>query len=117
MIIEVPESKTRKVKKMNAVRFVETRDTICIGLRVYSEQQRRKILYVLNEYINEPRHVISNNVALLISVDSDEPMQSPFKFRNSKWFSVSSLGVIEYSSDKQRLRSDCAHAQGDLRLC
>ena len=40
---------------------------------------------------------------ILTSVDSDEPLQSPFKLRNSKWYSVSSLTVIEYSSDKQRL--------------
>ena len=32
----------------------------------------------------EPRHVISNNVAFLTSVDSDEPVQPHFKFRNSK---------------------------------
>ena len=34
----------------------------------------------------------------LTSVDSDEPLQPPFKLRNSKWCSVSSLTVIEYSS-------------------
>ena len=31
--------------------------------------------------------------------DSDEPLQPPFKLRNSKWCSVSSLTIIEYSSD------------------
>ena len=31
---------------------------------------------------------------ILTSVDSDEPVQPPFKFRNSKWFSVSSLTLI-----------------------
>ena len=36
---------------------------------------------------------------ILTSVDSDEPVQSPFKLRNSKWCSVSSLTLIEYSSD------------------
>ena len=54
---------------------------------------------------------------ILTSVDSDEPVQPPFKLRNSKWCSFSSLTVIEYSSDKQRLLSDCAYAQADLRLC
>ena len=34
-------------------------------------------------YIIESRHVIRNNVAFLTSVDSDEPMQPPFKLRNS----------------------------------
>ena len=36
---------------------------------------------------------------ILTSVDSDEPVQSPFKLRNSKWCSVSSLTLIEYSND------------------
>ena len=35
----------------------------------------------------------------------------------SKWCSVSSLTLIEYSSDKQRLWSDCAYAQAGLSLC
>ena len=36
---------------------------------------------------------------ILTSVDSDEPVQPHFKLRNSKWYSVSSLTLIEYSSD------------------
>ena len=44
-------------------------------------------------------------------------MQPPFKLRNFKCCSVSSLIVIECSSDLQRLWSDCAYAQADLRLC
>ena len=36
---------------------------------------------------------------ILICVDSDEPLQPHFKPRNSKWCSVSSLTLIEYSSD------------------
>ena len=36
---------------------------------------------------------------VLTSVDSDEPVQPSVKRRNSKWCSVSSLTVIEYSSD------------------
>ena len=54
---------------------------------------------------------------ILTIVDSDKPLHPPFKLRNSKWFSVSSLRLIKYSSDKQRLWSDCAYAQADLRLC
>ena len=54
---------------------------------------------------------------ILTCVDSDEPVQSPLRRRNSKWCPVSSLTVIEYSSDKQRLWSDCAYAQADLRIC
>ena len=37
---------------------------------------------------NEPWHEISNN---LTSVDSEEPLQPPFKLRNSKWCSAISL--------------------------
>ena len=40
---------------------------------------------------------------ILTSVDSNEPVLHPLKRRNSKWCSVSSLTVLEYSSDKQRL--------------
>ena len=36
---------------------------------------------------------------ILASVNSDEPVQPPFKLRNSKWCSVSSLTLLEYSSD------------------
>ena len=53
---------------------------------------------------------------ILTSVDSDEPVQSPFKLRNNKCCSVSSLTIIEYPNDKQKLWSDCAYAQLDLSL-
>ena len=36
---------------------------------------------------------------ILTNVDSDKPVQPPFKLRNSKCCSVSGLRVIEYSSD------------------
>ena len=36
---------------------------------------------------------------ILTRVDSGEPLQLPVKLRNSKYCSVSSLTVIEYSSD------------------
>ena len=36
---------------------------------------------------------------ILTSVDSDEHVQPPFKCRNCKWCSVSSITVIAYSSD------------------
>ena len=54
---------------------------------------------------------------ILTSVDSGEPVQPPFKLRNSKRCWVSSLTVIEYSSEQQRLWSDCAYAQAGLSLC
>ena len=40
---------------------------------------------------------------ILTSVHSDEPVQLPFKLINSKCCSVSSLIIIEYASDWQRL--------------
>ena len=53
----------------------------------------------------------------LTCVDSDEPLQPPVRLRNSKWYSVSRLTIIESSSDQQMPWSDCAYAQADLRLC
>ena len=49
--------------------------------------------------IYEPQYEISNNFDILTSVDSDEPLQPPFKLRNSKWCSVNSSTIIESSSD------------------
>ena len=44
-------------------------------------------------------------------------MQPGVKLRVTKCCSVNRLTVIENSSDKQRLRSDCAYAQTGLSLC
>ena len=60
---------------------------------------------------------IFQQCSILTCVDSDQPVQPPVNLRNSKCCSVCSLTIIEYSSDKQRLWSDCAYAQADLRLC
>ena len=54
---------------------------------------------------------------LLTFVDSDEPVHPPFKLRNFEWGSVSSLTVIEYWRDQQRLWSVCAYVQAGLSLC
>ena len=53
----------------------------------------------------------------LASVDSEESVQPPYNPRKSKWCSVSSLKLIEYSSDKQRLWPDCAYEHADLMFC
>ena len=45
---------------------------------------------------------------ILTCVDSDKPVQPPFKLRNSRWCSVSRLEIIEYSRDR---------LQADLRIC
>ena len=34
-------------------------------------------------------------LSIYLCVDSDEPLQPPFRLRNSKWCSVSSLTIIE----------------------
>ena len=39
------------------------------------------------------------------------------KLRNLKWCSVSSLTLIGYLSDQQRLWSDCVYGQADMSLC
>ena len=57
---------------------------------------------------------------ILTSVDSGQPVQPPFKLTNSKWCSVSSLTLIEYSSDKQRLNTHRIfkwQAKALIRLC
>ena len=54
------------------------------------------VAFSVRTHLFEPWHEISNN---LTSVDSDGPLQPPFKLSNSKWCSVSSLTIIEYSSD------------------
>ena len=54
---------------------------------------------------------------ILTSADSDEHEQPLFKLRNSKSCSVSSLTLMEYSSDEQRLWSPCMYAHAGLRLC
>ena len=36
---------------------------------------------------------------ILTSVDLDEPVKPPYELRNSKWCTVSSLTLMEYSSD------------------
>ena len=60
-----------------------------------------------NRLNNKSAYVIFEfqQCGILTCVDSDEPLQPPFKLRNSKWCSVStcSLTIIEYSSDYQRL--------------
>ena len=68
-------------------------------------------------WTNELWHVISNNVVFWHVWTRTSLCRVLFKLRNFKWCSVSSLTFIEYSSDLQRLWSDCPYAQADLRLC
>ena len=56
-----------------------------------------KILQLKHAF--EPVHEVFNKFDILTSVDSDEPLQPPFNLRNAKWCSVSSLTIVEYSSD------------------
>ena len=58
----------------------------------------------VTHHLNHRTHfVVQQQCGILTSVDSDEPLQPPFKLRNSKWCSVRSVTIIEYSSDQQRL--------------
>ena len=63
---------------------------------------REQMAIVVNsgKMVDEPWHEISNNFPFLTSVDSNEHVQPPFKLRTSKRCSVSSLTLIEYSSDE-----------------
>ena len=55
---------------------------------------------------------------ILTWIDSDVPVQPPFKLRNSNyWSSVSGSIFTEYSSNWQRLWSDCVYVQAGLSLC
>ena len=87
----------------------------CCNHKMFSSDH--SINYILIWWLYELWHVIFQQCGIFTSVDSDAPVQPPFKSRNSKWCSISSLSVIEYSSDKHRIWSDCAYAQADLRFC
>ena len=99
------------------------RTLIHVHVCCYLCQQNCVCFPVLTKYFNTRDEFIwaatrdFQQCGIVTSVDSDEPMQPPFKLRNCKCCSVSSLKLIEYSSDLQRLWSDCAYAQADLRLC
>ena len=54
--------------------------------------------YILKTMIRARTHDFQQ-CGFSTSVNSGEPVQPPFKLRNSKRCSVSSLTVIEYSSD------------------
>ena len=86
-------------------------------LHLKSSFKRQKARLVITENGKWAVTFDFQQCGILTSVDSDEHVQPPFKFRNSKWCSVSSLTLIKYSSDQQRLWSDCAYAQADPRLC
>ena len=80
--------------------------------------------YICIQYFHLGRYIVRwaatcdfQQCGILISADSDQPVHPPFKLRNSKWCSGSRLTFKEYSSDWQRLWSDCAYVQADLRLC
>ena len=49
---------------------------------------------------------------ILTSADSDKPVQTPFILKTPN-----DVQSVAYFSDQQRLWSDCAYAQADLRLC
>ena len=65
-------------------------------VKVFLQQTERNIL-ILSRKHNWAMTCDFQQRGILTSVDSDEPVQPPFKLRNSKWCSVSSLTLIEYS--------------------
>ena len=84
---------------------VVTKDSNCEFLKIPATDYARVI--EVNK-IKELKNMIESRYdfqqcGILTSVDSDEPVQPPDKLRNSKCCSVSSLGILEYSSDKQML--------------
>ena len=97
--------------------------SICLFLCEASKDWRREIIYKWEASKDWRREIIwavtcdFQQCGIMTSVDSDEPVQPPFKLWISKCCKVSSLTVIEYSSDKQRLWPDCAYAQAGLSLC
>ena len=54
---------------------------------------------------------------ILTCVDTNKPVQFPFKLRNSKWCSVSSLTLIEYSRLAKALIRLRVYVQAGLSLC
>ena len=70
---------------------------------------------ILNWQVFAKAHIIY--IDLMRSKAFQTIVQPPVKHRNSKWWSVSSLTVIEYSSDKQMFWSVCTYSQAGLSLC
>ena len=71
---------------------------VFLGTCMYLESTM-PLVFALIQTAFEPWHVISNKCGILTSGDSDEPVQPPFKLRNSRWCLVNSLALKEYSSD------------------
>ena len=76
-----------------------------LGGGILPSAKRNTLEELESEYIIKKIAMTCNfqQCGILTGVDSDEPLQPPFMLRNSKWCSASSLTIIEYSSDKQRL--------------
>ena len=58
--------------------------------------------YVDQDQLASNEEGLRSHVHVLITltcVDSDWPLRPPFKLRKSKWCSISSLTIIEYSSN------------------
>ena len=96
---------------------------MCLVIPVFFQQNKTNVSFreiahlIARNPLSSKRHVIFQQCGILTSKDSDEPVQPPFKLRNSKCCSFSSLTIIEFSSYLQKLWSDCVYAQADLSLC
>ena len=128
-VIYCNQLRHRKLSNSGLFRYSPAEDTYII-YRTTTKKTVWKRINQISEIMQTPTYILNalscyiwavtcdfQQCGILTSVNSDEPLQPHFKLRNSKWCSVSSLTIIEYSSDEQRLWSDCAYAQADLRLC
>ena len=71
---------------------------LCLQLRI-----KERLSFLTASFTNDVFYIWAatcdfQQCGILTSVHSDEPVQPLFKFRNSKWCSVSSLTLVEYSA-------------------
>ena len=87
-------------------------DVACVLIRLNMRLITSRIAFVLSFHLDQKCHKIYlirelvkknepdvQQCGILTCVDSDKPLQLLFKLINSKWCSVSTLTVIEYSSN------------------
>ena len=99
MALASSSSYNGKIKGPPGTRVTGTRSPPVVGFGVTLVTLVVVSTLVLAENKYDPRHVIFQQRGILTCVDSDEPVQHPLKLRHSKRCSISSLTVIEYSSD------------------
>ena len=71
-------SKVNKLRKYEYSTHIYLSDFMT--MRNYEDQLQNHLVHSVN-WTNEPRYVIFQQCGILTSVDSDEPVQPPFKLR------------------------------------